>query len=132
VVKEVPYLAGAILMSLGVMLIPLGTIQLLMWEKWGICTVMLGVLSLAFYGTKAPSYEFDVWGQIFFYLLCQVLLLCVSKIGVNSWKQLEYGTSFKKHKLLYFYFVILFLITIIQLGVDLNLYQVRTWCRLLF
>lgn len=114
---EVPYFVGAILMSLGFMLIPLGTIQLLMWEKWGIWTELLGIFALAFYGTKAPSYDFVFWGQIFFYLLCQVLLLCVSKIGVNSWKQLEYGTSFKKHKLLYFYFVILLLITVIQLGV---------------
>ena len=103
--------------SLGIMLIPLGTIQLLMWEKWGIWTVLLGVLSLAFCGVIAPGYVFVFWGQIFFYLLCQVLLLCTSKNGVNSWKQLKYGSSFKKHKLLYFYFVILLLINVIQLGV---------------
>jgi hypothetical protein len=99
-----------IFISLGFMLIPLGTIQLLMWEKWGIWTVLLGIFAQA----SVPSYDLVFWGQIFFYLLCQVLLLCTSKNGVNSWKQLEYGTSFKKHKLLYFYFVILLLITVIH------------------
>ncbi len=82
--------------SIGILLIPIGTIQLLLWDKYGFFTGIIGLVVLLIF----PGY-YILSSQIFFYVLCQALLLSVKKNGVNSWKQLEYGSTFRKHKFLY-------------------------------
>ena len=97
-----------ILLALLVLLIPVGTIQLLLWDKLGLVTVSLG--SIAFLCIFGVSLVVPFLVLLALLLIIQLSLLFVKKDGINSWSQLEFGFSFRKLKLLYLLFAAIILL----------------------
>lgn len=97
-----------ILLALLVLLIPVGTIQLLLWDKLGLVTVSLG--SIAFLYIIGVLHVDPLLMLLALLLIIQLSLLFVKKDGINSWSQLEFGFSFRKLKLLYLLFAAIILL----------------------
>ncbi len=91
------------------LLIPIGMIQLLIWEKIGIFTEIIGVITFLLIET----YDFIEF-CMYFLLIIQIILLSNSYNYTNSWNQLEFGYSFKKYKKLYLYLIAVIIITCIS------------------
>lgn len=97
-----------ILLALLVLLIPIGTIQLLLWDKLGLVTVSLGSIAFLYIiGVFPVAHKLKLLALL---LIIQLSLLFVKKDGINSWSQLEFGFSFRKLKLLYLLFAAIILL----------------------
>ncbi len=88
-------------------LLPLGTIQLLLWDRLGIVSVLLGVFGFSILVGCTTLYAHPFAYILFLFISIQLFLLRMKAEGVSSWGQLENGISFKKTKLLYLLFAII-------------------------
>ncbi len=93
---------------IGIILIPIGTIQLLLWDKLGLISLFLGSCSYCYFLVNTGVLIYPpgtglmeiVITAMSLPIVIQFALLFVKKDGVNSWSQLEFGFSFRKLKLL--------------------------------
>lgn len=107
-----------VLSVFSVLLIPIGTIQLLLWDKLGLISLFLGSCSYCYFlvNTGVLIYPPGTGLMEIFItamslpIVIQFALLFVKKDGINSWSQLEFGFSFRKLKLLYLLFAAIILL----------------------
>lgn len=99
-----------LLPCIGIILIPIGTIQLLLWDKLGLISLFLGSCNYYYFLVNTGVLIYPLGIMVIFItamslpIVIQFALLFVKKDGVNSWSQLEFGFSFRKLKLLYILF----------------------------
>ena len=105
---------------IGIILIPIGTIQLLLWDKLGLISLCLGSCNYFYFLVNTGVWIYPPGIMEIFItamslpIVIQFALLFVKKDGVNSWSQLEFGFSFRKLKLLYILFGVIICITLFK------------------